>query len=345
MSGLDLARRVRACTPAEFPDLALAVFEYQRQHNPTYRHWLELTRKRDATPTSWRAIPCMPIGLFRTHDVRTGDWVAETSFSSSGTSGAQTSHHPVCSLVDYQDACVATFEEQYGPLAGYRLLALLPSYLERTGSGLVAMVDAFIARAAAGSGYYLHDYAGLRQNIAEAGDRPVMLWGVSFALLDLVAAGELVLPKGSRVIETGGMKGRRRELTREELHSRLRAGIRDVVGAPLPIGSEYGMTEMSSQAYLDARGLFRPAHTLRVQARELSDPYALRPAGKSGALNVYDLANVRTASFLQTDDLGAAYEDGSFTVLGRADVALARGCNLLYTDAADDAAPTERRRA
>ena len=327
---------VAGARPADFPALALRVFDYQRTRNPLYRAYLELVGRVDAAPRHWRDIPCAPIGLFRGHDVRSGDWTPEATFASSGTTGATTSRHPVRDLARYARNCRRGFRQLVGELSDYCLLALLPGYIERGDSGLVAMVDDFVARARPGSGFFLDDFAGLRARCAAAAasGTPVLLWGVSFALLDLIEEGGLLcLPARSIVVETGGMKGRREELTREQLHRRLRAGLRVATAsgefAPAPIWSEYGMTELQSQAYRAPGAPFRPAATLRVAIRDLTDPFALLPEGRGGAINVYDLANVDTLAFLQTDDLGRARADGGFDVVGRIDYAIVRGCSQL----------------
>ena len=317
----------------DFDGLALRIFRFQRRRNPTYRRWLELSGRLASSPRSWREIPCLPIDLFRGRDVRSGRWRPDTIFTSSGTTGAATSRHPIHDLARYRSLCRATFENAVGrPLADFRLLALLPSYLERAGSGLVAMVQGFIEHAAGGSGFYLYDHDELRRAVRDAAAerQAVLLWGVPYALLDLLDSDALTLPAESMVVETGGMKGRRRELVREELHERLQARLRLPDGRPAPILSEYGMTEMNSQAYrLPERASFTPAAALRVGVRDETDPFAGLPYGKTGALNAYDLANVATCSFIQTDDLGRVYRDGGFDVLGRQDGARVRGCNLL----------------
>lgn len=328
------ARHVRS--DAEFNRLALATYAYQKDANPAYARYLQLSGQAGARPTTWQEIPCLPLDLFRTQDLRSGQWEAQTVFTSSGTTGSATSRHPVRDLDRYVGNAAEDFERLTGRhLGGFVLLALLPSYLERSGSGLIAMIDGFMPRARPGSDYYLHDHAALRGAIAAAHGqrRPVLLWGVSYALLDLAEEGEVLLPADSLVIETGGMKGRRRELTRDELHERLYAGLRTVDGATSFISSEYGMTELSSQAYLDpARAAFVAPPQLRVAARDPTDPFALRPFGKTGPLNLVDLGNYDTCSFLQSDDLGRVRPDGSFEVLGRQDGAAVRGCNLLLLD-------------
>ena len=320
--------------PTDFPRLAMAIFEYQRRHNPVYASFLQLSNQQHLSPNNWEDIPCLPIALFRHHEVKTGDWQTATTFESSGTTGIFSSRHHVRSLHDYQLGCIRAFEAHVAPLATFQLSALLPSYQEKGNSGLLAMIDSFIQRAAPGSQYLKHDGRSIHDAIrlAFAKTQPMLLWGVSYALLDVVEQGKLVLPKGSIVMETGGMKGRREELTRHSLHEKLRAGMRLEDGSPVVILSEYGMTEMSSQAYFLEDQRFHPASSLRVLTRDVTDPFSLRQNGKSGAINVYDLGNVDTCSFIQTDDLGIVYPDGSFDVLGRLDHSIVRGCNLLVAD-------------
>ncbi len=303
----------------------MEVFALQRVRNPTYRRWLELSHQFELRPGTWRQIPSLPIALFRGHDARTGRWEAEGVFRSSGTTGSQTSKMPVRSLADYRAGCLRTFITLVGDPAEFTIVALLPGYLERGDSGLIDMVDHLVARAAPGSGFFLDDSPGLRAAVAKTSARggKILLWGVTFALLDLARHDRLVLPKGSIVMETGGMKGRGPELTRGQLHAAL------AVAFAVPIYSEYGMTELSSQAYLLGEGGFQHAQTMRVTARELGDPMALLPPGGQGALNVVDLANVDTCAFIQTEDLGRVYADGTFDVLGRVDRSVVRGCNLL----------------
>jgi len=337
--GLNPLRdRIAACKPGDFNALALEVFEVQRTHNLLYRNYLELIGRDKLRPKCWQEIPCAPIELFRSHVVKTGAWAAETEFSSSGTSGAQTSRHLIPSVETYKQGCIKTFTSLCRPLHPNMLLALLPHYLERGGSGLVSMVQAFVARSAAGSGFFLENHDALRGAVDEAIAirRPVILWGVAYALLDIVAQAGLVLPQGSMVMETGGMKGRREELTRTQLHERLHKQYKLADGTSAPVWSEYGMTELQSQAYRPPNGNFIPAQQLRVAVRDLSDPFSLLDAGKQGALNLYDLANLDTLSFIQTDDLGRVYSDGRFEVLGRVDFSTMRGCNLMVSDFQDE---------
>ena len=325
----SLRKRLTEASADDFDQLAIEVFHYQRATNGTYRRYLDLSGQRSVDPKVWTQIPCLPIGLFRGHDLRSGDWTPETQFRSSGTSGADTSTMPVYSVRKYLDGCRETFTSLIGRPADYTILALLPGYLERGDSGLIAMVDDLVSVAADGSGFFLDDFEALEAAVArtgQAGSR-VLLWGVTHALLRLAKGASCVLPKGSLIIETGGMKGHGPELTRAHLHRVLR----EAFGAP--VYSEYGMTELSSQAYLaGASDKFSPGRLLRARARDLTDPFTVLPPARQGALNLYDLANVDTCCFLQSDDLGKVYPDEGFEVLGRVDRTVARGCNLLVGD-------------
>jgi phenylacetate-coenzyme A ligase PaaK-like adenylate-forming protein len=322
----ELAERIRKMKGADFADLALDVFRYQAAHNSMYARYLDLLRVEPTKVEKWTDVPPLPIGLFKTQDVRSGGWAPVRTFTSSGTTGATTSRHPLRSELWYRQGARRTFERQYGPLPGRAVLALLPAYLERRGSSLVFMARDFIAASGhPASGFYLHDLEALSTRLRElmTTGTPTLLLGVSFALLDL--AERFPRPLGNAIImETGGMKGRRRELTRGELHERLRTAF----GAG-HIHSEYGMTELLSQAYAPREGIFHPAPTLRVLPREVSDPFARAEYGKTAALTLVDLANLDTLSFLASDDLGRVYADGTFEVLGRMDYSDVRGCNLL----------------
>jgi hypothetical protein len=330
---LSLLARVQRLPAEPFEPLALAVFRYQAAQNPVYRAYLQYRRIDPAAVRDWTAIPFLPIELFKTQRVVTGEVPTPLVFESSGTTGTQTSRHFVAAPDFYRDHSIRLFEAAYGPLAGYHVLALLPSYLERGGSSLVYMVQAFIERTgSAHSGFFLHDLPALRQTLHErltqSDGRRVLLLGVTYALLDLAESGPLALPQPERllVMETGGMKGRRRELLREEVHAALTAAL----GVPV-VHSEYGMTELLSQAYSAGEGLFRVPASMRVLLRDPNDPLTLLgPTGRAGGLNVVDLANVDSCAFLETKDLGQyGPAPGTFRVLGRFDNADVRGCNLL----------------
>ena len=327
----NLMRRLQAAGEADFQELALAVFRFQWRYNPLYARYGKLLRVDADRVDTLDDIPFLPIELFRRYRVRTGDWTPALTFTSSGTTGDRTSRHDVRDPGDYLRNARRGFGQFYGDPSEYLVLALLPSYLERSGSSLVHMAADFIACSRyPESGFFLEDKAALRALLAATADsgggdrRRVLLLGVSFALLDLAEQGPLPMSDRVVVMETGGMKGRRREMIREVLHGRLQ----EAFGVP-SIHSEYGMTEMFSQAYSDGGGRFRPTALLRIATRELTDPRCPQRPGKTGAVNVIDLANLDTCSFLATDDLGKVWEDGSFEILGRVDNTDIRGCNLL----------------
>lgn len=323
-----LLKRIRELGPADFAGLALDVFRYQAVHNPIYAQFLDLLRVDAATVTSATDIPHLPIALFKKYQLQSGNWTPVRTFSSSGTTGTATSHHLLNDEGWYEDNARRAFEGQYGPLANRPILALLPAYLERTGSSLVFMAEQFMQRSGhPDSGFFLDDLAGLAEKLRHLqqhhnGPSPLLI-GVSFALLDLAERYPANLDR-IIIMETGGMKGRRKELTRSELHTTLAEAF-----CTPHIHSEYGMTELLSQAYAPANGLFFPAPTLRATTREVTDPLSPTGPGKTGPLNLTDLANLDTISFIATDDLGRVYPDGSFEVLGRLDASDVRGCNLL----------------
>jgi phenylacetate-coenzyme A ligase PaaK-like adenylate-forming protein len=309
-----------------FGDLAMEVFRFQARHNALYARYLSLLGLEVSSVQAPGDIPFLPIQFFKNYTVKTGQWQEAAFFSSSGTTGASTSRHPVRDLDFYKNNTVKGFQQFYGPSAAYCVLALLPSYLERSGSSLVCMAEHFISLSTyPQSGFFLKNTGELVKVLGElqAAGIPLLLLGVSFALLDLAGQFDLDL-KNTIVMETGGMKGRRRELTRDELHAELKNAFK--VKA---IHSEYGMTELFSQAYSKGNGQFYPAHTMQVFAREVSDPLAAQAIGKTGVLNIIDLANFDTCSFIATEDLGRVWDDGSFEVLGRLDNSDIRGCNLM----------------
>lgn len=319
----DLIQKLR---PDQFEMLALQVFRFQARFNPLYAQFLDLLHIDASKIQRLEHIPCLPIQLFKQYDIKTGEWPDEAVFSSSGTTGAQTSRHAVRSLADYSSNTQRGFEAFYGPLSKYCFLALLPAYLEREGSSLVYMVEEFVRLSPyPQSGFYLYDHDALRKTLVECAAKkiPTVLIGVSFALWDLAETGTLNFPE-LIVMETGGMKGRRRELTRSELHEILSNGL-----GIQSIHSEYGMTELLSQAYSKGAGIFYPSPTMRVWTREVYDPFTPTSTARTGVLNIIDLANLDTISFISSEDLGKVYADGSFEVLGRLDAGDIRGCNLL----------------
>ena len=327
--GDKLKQRVEKVVEADFQALALDVFFYQAGNNPLYRQYLELLGVSPQEITNIEDIPYLPIQFFKNHDIQTGIWKPALSFSSSGTTAQTASRHLVRDPEFYRRNARRGFAHFYGQVEEYCVLALLPSYLDRTGSSLVFMAEDFIRLSRyPQSGFFLYNTEALVEilNHCKKNAIPTLLLGVSFALWELAERHPMNL-NGLIIMETGGMKGRRRELTREELHGILKASFQVE-----SVHSEYGMTELLSQAYSQGDGLFRSSPAMRVLAREITDPFAIQPPGKTGALNIIDLANLDTISFIATDDLGRVYEDGSFEILGRLDASDARGCNLLVAD-------------
>jgi hypothetical protein len=332
---------------AAFEALALQIFDYQYKFNPFYREYSTLIGKDFSQVSHLADIPFLPIQFFKNHIIKTGEWSSQTVFSSSGTTGSTTSQHHVRHLDFYKDISRQGFEHQYGRVADYCILGLLPSYLERTGSSLITMVADFIERSAyPESGFFLDNYAQLAKILRGCRERkiPTLLIGVSFALLDFAESQALDYDFPELIVmETGGMKGRRREMIRDELHAAIakgfygqKTGEEPLASMGYGIHSEYGMTELFSQAYAKQDGIFKTTPTLHVLSRDINDPLSTRALsdsitthmGSFGALNIVDLANLDTCSFIATDDLGKAWGD-TFTVLGRLDNSDVRGCNLM----------------
>ena len=312
----------------QFQEAALDVFRYQYAHNQVYGRFCSLLHRSPEQVSCIEQIPFLPIEFFKTQQVYCGDTPAEEVFTSSGTTGQQTSRHYVKSLSLYQESFRRGFERFYGTVTDYVVLALLPSYLERTGSSLITMVADLIQRSESHySGFYLNEYSLLadRLRMLDAAGQKVLLIGVSFALLDLVERYQFSL-KNTVIMETGGMKGRRKELIREELHTLLCKGF-----GVETIHSEYGMTELLSQAYSQGGGVYESVPWMKVLVRDTNDALSWLPNGKVGGISVIDLAKVHSCSFIATKDVGKVLPNGLFEVLGRFDNADIRGCNLLFT--------------
>ena len=308
---------------SEFRLAALEVFHFQYHHNGLYRQFCELLgREKVEEPED---IPFLPIEFFKKGNVFSSEAPAEIIFSSSGTTGSQTSRHHVTDLEIYRQSFRKGFEMQYGNIEDFVVLALLPSYLEREGSSLVYMVQDFINRSKhPESGFYLDNLPELREKLVETdrSGKKILLIGVSFALLDLAESYSFSL-KNTIVMETGGMKGRRKEMIRSELHNLLKKSF----GIDT-IHSEYGMTELLSQAYSVSNGIFECPPWMKILIRDPEDPLTLLPDGKTGGINVIDLANMNSCSFIATQDLGKITPKG-VEILGRFDNSDIRGCNLL----------------
>lgn len=309
----------------EFDALALEVFRYQATNNPLYNRFLSLLGRNPEHISQLTEIPFLPIQFFKSHRVQTGTWEPEIEYTSSGTTGQTPSRHLVRSVDWYLQNAIRGFTLQFGSPEEWRTLALLPSYLERTGSSLVAMAKSFIELSRyPDSGFFLNDHKQLAQVLSsrKPGEKTLLL-GVSFGLLDFAEQYPMDLT-GVTIMETGGMKGRRKELTRPELHAVLKQAFQ--VEA---IYSEYGMTELFSQAYTSGGLRFTASPTFKVLCAEATDPFNFLPPTRNGVLNLIDLANIDTCSFIATEDVGRVYSDGSFEILGRLDHAEMRGCNLM----------------
>lgn len=312
---------------AEFNNLALEVFRFQLENNAVYSQYVKSLKTDTAGIADYRAIPFLPIECFKTQAVVCGSISPQdVIFSSSGTTGQVTSRHYVRDAELYRESFLKGFERFYGDVRDYCILALLPSYLERSGSSLVYMFDELIRRSKhPASGFYLHNRGELAATIMQQqqSGRKILLLGVTYALLDLADEG-IALNDRLIVMETGGMKGRRKEMIKEEVHAILKE--RFGIGA---IHSEYGMTELLSQAYSKKNGLFECPPWMRVLVRDANDPFTYVRQGKGGGINVIDLANVYSCSFIETKDLGRLHENNCFEILGRFDNSDLRGCNLM----------------
>ncbi|AYA36777.1 acyl transferase [Hymenobacter oligotrophus] len=328
-------RELAAVRPDTAEELALNLFRYQAECCAAYRNWLGALGCQPAQVQRLADVPFLPIEFFKTQEVVTiepGDeWQPVQVFRSSGTTQMQRSRHLVRDPELYYQHAQRLFEQQYGPLTDWTFLTLLPSYLEQGESSLVAMVEHFVRTSGQPQqeAFFLHDHAALLRALEQAhhlGGRKIMLIGVTYALLDLAAAypNHRTLRLPDAVLETGGMKGRRREMIREELHADLATAFSQEV-----IHSEYGMTELLSQAYSPGHGRFYAAPALQVLLREPTDPFSANFERASGAINVVDLANIDSCAFIETRDLGRRHPDGSFEVLGRLDNSDIRGCSQL----------------
>ena len=310
----------------EFESIALEVFRLQYSGLRVYRDFCDRLKVDPNEIRDVRSVPFLPIQFFKSNRVIHDDLNAEIVFSSSGTSGSIQSKHFVSDLSLYEKSFLKSFEHSIGEIKNITILALLPSYLEREGSSLVYMVNELIKRSQSPySGFYLDNFDELigRLLYQESKGMPSLLIGVSYALLDLIEQHPFRL-NHVKVMETGGMKGRRKELIKRELHQKLKEGF-----GVSEVYSEYGMTELLSQAYSEKDGVFHCPPWMNVTTRDTEDPLT-RIEGKTGALNIIDLANINSCSFIATQDLGKVYPNGSFEILGRFNDSDIRGCNLMY---------------
>ncbi|MBI3134534.1 MAG: acyl transferase [Bacteroidetes bacterium] len=312
----------------DFNDTALAVFRYQHAQNKTYREFCDLLHVKTDTIHHFTQIPFLPIQFFKTHRVVTGTNATETTFYSSGTTQSNLSEHHVTDLALYDQSLLNGFELAFGPVSDYAIFALLPSYHTNKNASLLYMVDKLIAASGNRGGFFLENHAELLAELAIAKiSKKVILIGVSYALLDLADTLQPDL-RDIIILETGGMKGRRKEMIKTELHAYLKARFQVA-----SIGSEYGMTELLSQAWSRANGVFHCPPWMKILTREYNDPFSFTNH-KTGGINVIDLANLHSCSFIATQDLGivtgsSAPLSDQFEIAGRFDNADLRGCNLL----------------
>ncbi len=310
----------------DFNTVALEVFKFQFANNPIYSQWVNNLGIDISSIKNYLDIPYLPISLFKTQEVKSFSETPEIIFTSSGTTGNNTSKHFVKSIDLYREAYIESFNKFYGEVEQYTFLALLPSYLEREGSSLIMMAEDLIERSNYDdSGFYLYNYKDLYNTLLKLkqANRKVVLLGVSFALLEFAEQYKIEFPE-LIIMETGGMKGKRKELLRSELHNIFKEafGVKN-------IHSEYGMTELLSQAYSKGNGIFNCPPQMKITIRDTNDPLSLEAIGKSGGINIIDLYNIHSCSFISSQDLGKTYSDGSFEILGRFDNSDIRGCNLL----------------
>lgn len=304
----------------------MAVFQHQAVNCEVYKSFLYHLKVDPAYVNTTEEIPFLPISFFKSHDVLSAKSAVEVVFFSSGTTGQVQSRHLVTDVTMYEKSFNKAYGLFYGDVQDSCILALLPSYQERDGSSLIYMVDALIEQNGhMQSGYFLNNNEGLYQTLMSLKQQKqkTILIGVTYALLDFIEVYQLNFPE-LIIMETGGMKGKRKEMVREELHSILTGGF-----GVEAIHSEYGMTELLSQAYSYGEGIFNAPPWMKIVLRDTNDPLSLLKNKQTGGINVIDLANINSCSFIATQDLGKVYPDGSFEVLGRFDNADIRGCNLL----------------
>jgi phenylacetate-coenzyme A ligase PaaK-like adenylate-forming protein len=322
--------KILTVSPAEMEDLAMEVYRFQYTHNPVYRQYADAVGKTPAAVNSINEVPFLPIRFFKTHPVQTTSFDPQVIFESSGTTGEKTSRHFVKDTILYKEILSGIFRKFFGEPSTWCIIGLLPSYLERQNSSLVFMVDELIKQSGhPQSGFYLDEYEKLNEviNELEQKGQNTLLIGVTFALLDFASTykhnGQPL--KYINIIETGGMKGRRQEMVREEVHAILKEAFR-----VQNIGSEYGMTELMSQAWSFGNGLYNTPPWMKIMVRDEEDPFHIQQEG-TGAINMIDLGNIWSCSFIATDDVGRLHADGHFEVLGRLDNSDLRGCSLLVT--------------
>lgn len=313
-------------TPDEFLKKALETFRFQAKNNAVYKEFIHLLGIDVSEVKQLHQIPFLPIQFFKSKTIVSDKSAIQETFYSSGTTGMELSKHYVTDLNLYQQSYTQGFQHFYGSIKDYTILALLPNYLERKGSSLVYMVNDLIKKTEKKeSGFYLNNLEDLAKKLTDldAKGKKTLLIGVSFALLDLIEKHQFQL-NNTIIMETGGMKGRRKEIIRQELHQLLQKGF----GVD-KIHSEYGMTELLSQAYSNGNGIFKTPNWMKILIRDTEDAFTIFPHNKTGGINVIDLANRNSCSFIATQDLGKTFKNSTFEILGRFDNSDIRGCNLM----------------
>ena len=316
----EIAQKVLNINQHEFSDICDEIFQYQVKENEIYKRWVSLVRPH--TPDLY---PFLPIAQFKKNKIVSSQFIAEKIFESSSTTCKGLSYHHVKSLEFYKNYSQQRFEEKLGGINQYHFMALLPGYLERGQSSLVHMAEEFMKLSENSGGFYLNDYKRLIDNVNSFKDKRVILLGVSHALLDLGEKHPNCFQNPPIIMETGGMKGKRKELTKAELHEKLKShfGVQN-------IESEYGMTELLGQFYSKKDGIFEENNTMRVVITDINDPYKVLAPGKRGRINIIDLGNIHSCSFIATEDLGLKHTENTFQVLGRISHSEARGCNQIF---------------
>jgi len=312
----DFKKNIFTINEHNFDDSSLKAFDFQYNNNTIYRQYCDALKKSPKNVENIHSIPFLPIEFFKNRVVKSTSIQTKKIFKSSGTTGTARSNHYISDLDFYHEVCARIFEKAFGPMENLKIIALLPSYIEQGDSSLISMVDYFIKKAKSGSGYFLNKE--IENELKQPGKK--ILFGVSYALLDAQISEKY---EGITVVETGGMKGRKKEITRAELIQSIQERLQ-----PQEIWSEYGMTELQSQAY-GKTGFFRFPPWAKTLIREVNDPFTYVGINKTGGINVIDLANIESCSFIETKDLGKISANGLFEVLGRFDNSDIRGCNLL----------------
>ncbi|WP_422359299.1 acyl transferase [Reichenbachiella sp.] len=314
-----------------FDEVAMELFHYQAQKCSVYRKYLDYLSIDQSRIQSLYEVPFLPIDFFKNHEIKTGEWIEEEIYLSSGTTGSNRSRHFIEDSRYYLANAESIFEQLYKELSDFQFFALLPSYQEQGHSSLVKMVDFFVTKGVKGQGggFYLErldDLLSDLQKTLSVSDKSVVLFGVGYALLDLVDRAKEYDVKldGLKIIETGGMKGRRKDMVKSEFYTILHEGLGEV-----QIHSEYGMTELLSQAYSFDANTYKLPDQMKILIRDPEDPFSYLECGKTGGVNVIDLANVHSCAFLETRDLGRLNGNGEFEILGRLDNSDIRGCNLM----------------